>query len=132
MPAIVDLNMLTTVELIDLIIQVSRTFGNFVNIERIARGVPAEIGRNENTSLTISPNPAAEYIEICLERCATLSKCGTSKNVDIKIYNTLGECVLTVGIQNFEPLQRIDVSQLPVGLYFIQIGNYSEKFMVVR
>ncbi len=51
MPAIEDLNKLTTVELIDLIIQVSRTYGNLVNIERIARGVPTEIGRNENTIL---------------------------------------------------------------------------------
>lgn len=51
MPAIEDLNKLTTVELIDLIIQVSRSYGNLVNIERIARGVPTEIGRNENTIL---------------------------------------------------------------------------------
>lgn len=50
-PAIEDLNKLTTVELIDLIIQVSKTFGNLVNIERIARGVPTEIGKNENTLL---------------------------------------------------------------------------------
>jgi hypothetical protein len=39
---------------------------------------------------------------------------------------------LIVGVQNIEPLQRIDISHLPVGLYFIQIGNYTEKFMVVR
>ncbi len=34
------------------------------------------------------------------------------------------------------PLQegnhRIDISNLPIGLYFIQIGDYSEKFVVVR
>ena len=48
-PAIEDLNKLSTVELIELIIQVSKSFGNLVNIERIARGVPTEIGRNENT-----------------------------------------------------------------------------------
>lgn len=34
------------------------------------------------------------------------------------------------------PLQqgnyRIDVSHLPFGLDFIQIGDYSEKFVVVR
>jgi len=28
--------------------------------------------------------------------------------------------------------ERIDISYLPVGLYFIQIGNYTEKFIVVR
>jgi hypothetical protein len=54
MPAIEDLNKLTTVELIDLIIQVSRSYGNLVNIERIARGVPTEIGRNENNRKKIN------------------------------------------------------------------------------
>jgi len=48
-PAIEDLNKLSTLELIELIIQVSKSFGNLVNIERIARGMPTEIGRNENT-----------------------------------------------------------------------------------
>jgi len=61
---------------------------------------------------------------------------------EIKIYTPLGECVMTVGVelalpknewaQHSMPLHRINISQLPVGLYFIQIGNYSEKFMVVR
>jgi hypothetical protein len=75
----------------------------------------------------ISPNPASEYIEI-----QPSEGFEPSEGYATKIYNTFGECVLTVGIQNFEPLQRIDISHLPVGLYFIQIGNYTEKFMVVR
>ena len=50
----------------------------------------------------------------------------------IKIYNTFGECVKTVGANHYLPLQRIDISHLPVGLCFIHIGNYTEKFMVVR
>jgi len=29
-------------------------------------------------------------------------------------------------------LKRIDISNLPVGIYFIQIGNYLQKFMVVK
>ncbi|GEM_PF-5425025 len=81
----------------------------------------------------LAPNPASEYIEINLERCATLSKCGTSEGSEIKIYNTFGECVVNyeLKITNYENT-RIDISHLPVGLYFIQIGNYLEKFMVVR
>jgi hypothetical protein len=27
---------------------------------------------------------------------------------------------------------RMNIEHLPVGIYFIQIGNYSEKFMVVK
>jgi len=30
------------------------------------------------------------------------------------------------------PLQRIDISNLPIGVYFIKIGNYTQKFMVVK
>lgn len=81
-----------------------------------------------------SPNPASEYIEISFERYATLSKCGTSEGNAIKIYNTFGELVLS-DVQHLGDvghLKRIDISHLPVGIYFIQIGNYSEKFMVVR
>jgi hypothetical protein len=81
-----------------------------------------------SNEIIISPNPASEYIEIIKPSEGFEPSEGSAT----KIYNTFGECVLTVGIQNFEPLQRIDISQLPVGLYFIQIGNYSEKFMVVR
>jgi hypothetical protein len=71
---------------------------------------------------------SAEYIEIIKPSEGFEPSEGSAT----KIYNTLGECVMTVGIQNFEPLQRIDISHLPVGIYFIQIGNYSQKFMVVK
>jgi photosystem II stability/assembly factor-like uncharacterized protein len=84
-----------------------------------------------NKDIKISPNPATDYIEINLDNViASPDKSGRSNL--IKIYNTYGECVKTVGANNYLPLQRIDISHLPVGLYFIQIGNYSEKFMVVR
>lgn len=61
-PAIEDLNKLNTLELIELIGQLSRNYGNLVNIERIARGVPTEIGRSENT--LIIPNNIEKYGEI--------------------------------------------------------------------
>jgi hypothetical protein len=37
-----------------------------------------------------------------------------------------------VGANNYLPLQRIDISHLPVGVYFIQIDIYTKKLMVVR
>jgi len=79
------------------------------------------------SNIIISPNPASDYIEINLDK-VILSE---AKN-PVKIYNSFGECVMTVGVHCNEPLQRIDISHLPAGLYFIHIGNYSEKFMVVR
>jgi hypothetical protein len=40
---------------------------------------------------------------------------------EIEIFNIFGECVLTVETQNFVSLQRIDVSTLPAGIYFLRI-----------
>ena len=78
--------------------------------------------------LFISPNPASEYIDI-MQPSEGLKP---SEGSEIKIYNTFGECVIFVETQDFASLQRINISHLPVGLYFIQIGDYSEKFVVMR
>jgi glutamine amidotransferase-like uncharacterized protein len=81
----------------------------------------------------LKPNPASDYIEINLERCQTLSKCQTS---EIKIFNIFGECLIELpDVQHLGDvghLKRIDISHLPVGLYFIKIGNYTDKFVLVR
>ena len=93
------------------------------------------IGNNSSISenksnLKIAPNPASEYVEISLDRWSPPARWTPSA---IKIYNTYGECVknLSPSLSEGEG-ERIDISNLPVGLYFIQIGNYSEKFVVVR
>ncbi len=80
----------------------------------------------------IYPNPARDYIEINFERWSPPSRWTPSGSDEIKIYNSLAELVLTVETKNFSSLQRIDISHLPVGIYFIQIGNYTEKFVVAR
>ena len=49
-----------------------------------------------------------------------------------KIYNNFGECVMTVETKNISSLQHIEISYLPNGIYFIQIGEYSKSFVVVR
>ncbi len=76
--------------------------------------------------LFISPNPASDYIEI---RQA-------SEGLGIKIINCYGQCVLNLqDVQHLGDvghLKRIDISRLPIGMYFIRIGNYSEKFIIVR
>jgi hypothetical protein len=48
---------------------------------------------------------------------------------EIKIYNDMGECVMTVGTGRDLSLQRIDISQLPAGVYFVIIGDKSAKFV---
>jgi acetyl esterase/lipase len=82
----------------------------------------------EFTKLIVSPNPASEYIEI--RQPSEGFK--PSEGSELIIYNNFGKCVMTVETKNFSSLQHINISHLPIGLYFIQIGNYSQKFMVVR
>ncbi len=73
--------------------------------------------------LTILPNPAMDYIEI------NFDDFNLTEAKELKIYNTLGECVMIIGaIQEF-PLQPIDVSHLPAGVYFIRNGTATGMFV---
>jgi outer membrane protein assembly factor BamB len=85
---------------------------------------------NDNRISTISPNPSSDFIEISLERCRLSAGCTPS---DIKIYNIYGKCLYNYEsrITKYEDV-RIDISHLHIGLYFIQIGDYTDKFLVVR
>ena len=95
----------------------------------------------EEMTMNIIPNPAEDFIEVNFERCPTSPRCRTSNKIEI--YNVLGECVknLTPNLRHTPtPLERgigegvlkVDVSDLPVGLYFIKIGDFSKMFVVVR
>lgn len=84
---------------------------------------PVSVEEVSNVSnILINPNPASDYIQITQ----------TSQDSEIKIYNTLGKCVMTVEAKNFSSQHRIDISNLTAGLYFISLGNHSEKLMIVR
>lgn len=77
----------------------------------------------DESILTI-PNPASDFIEITGIGNHTLK--GMVDN-NINIYNTLGECILSVETQNFLSQQRINISHLPVGVYYIKIINNKGK-----
>jgi len=85
-------------------------------------GVTDEGSRRE--ALAISPNPASEYIEIA----------EPSEGLRVRIYNSLGECVINYesGITNYELGIRIDVSNLPVGAYYLRMSNMTCKFVIAR
>ncbi len=78
----------------------------------------------------IYPNPASDFIEISLKRCPTSSRCRTSE--DICIFNSYGEKVLSEKAVPANSKQRISISNLPAGVYYMKIGNLVEKFIVVR
>ncbi|MCX7737162.1 MAG: hypothetical protein N2319_10670 [Candidatus Kapabacteria bacterium] len=82
--------------------------------------------------ILISPNPASDYIEI---NCDVESGLRPVSANEINIYNILGECVLSTPALRATPHEgifRIDISNLPNGSYFINVGNYYGKFMVLR
>jgi hypothetical protein len=88
--------------------------------------------------ISISPNPASEYIEINFERCPASAGCRTSEI--IQIYNVLGECVKRPIPETLYPKPkghtpnpsqegnvRVDISDLPVGVYFVRISDKIKK-----
>ncbi|MBS3999049.1 MAG: T9SS type A sorting domain-containing protein [Desulfobulbaceae bacterium] len=53
----------------------------------------------------------------------------------MKIFNTLGECVIEFAdvqhLGDVGHLQRIDVSNLSRGVYYVRIGNRTQMFVKV-
>ena len=80
----------------------------------------------DNTSFRIYPNPASDYLEI--SSINPTLKLGVDEGLDIRIFNTLGEIVMSLE-QTSPSVQRIDISNLSPGIYFIKIGNKVEKFV---
>ncbi len=105
------------------------------NYVRMVRDIGSTSGIEEQGRLEekikIFPNPASEYIEISLDRWTPSGRWSPS---EIKIYNSFVKCIMSVvvGAIHELPLQRIYISHLPNGLYFIQIGNYSQKFVIKK
>ena len=87
--------------------------------------------------ISISPNPAKEYIEI--EFSSPRLKPWVAGEDAIKIYNLLGECVLSTSegvrthplIPSQEGNIRIDVSGLPPGVYFVRLGDWTGRFVKI-
>lgn len=75
----------------------------------------------------ITPNPASEYIEI---NSPSIKRGSGGVSDHFKIYNTFGECISSTPSGGGQ--SRIDISQLPNGMYLIRIGAYSDRFMVLR
>lgn len=87
---------------------------------------PTTVAATEPIDLYVRPNPANDYIEISGNFNPTLIQ-GHEGKLDIKIFNILG---VVVGQSSFiDGNNRIDVSHLPAGLYYVRIGDYAQKFI---
>lgn len=76
----------------------------------------------------ITPNPASDYIEIS---SPSIKRGPGGESEEIKIYNTFCECVFTLGAEQAMPLQKIDVSGLAPGVYFVRMGDRVCKFVKI-
>jgi photosystem II stability/assembly factor-like uncharacterized protein len=86
-----------------------------------------EDGDRSEDSIKIFPNPACDFIEI---NVGNRQACSLQR--EIKIYNTIGECVmhLTPTLSEGEGA-RIDVSGLPPGIYFVRVGDRVSKIIKI-
>ncbi len=91
-------------------------------------GITSVGNKSEINRFEIFPNPASEYIEIRQPE----ENINFAGNFDLKILNTNGESVMAIKANLAQSLKRIDISHLPVGVYFIQFGEYVGKLIVVK
>jgi hypothetical protein len=89
----------------------------------ILSGIVGIMDSEFESGFSVSPNPASDYIEI------NPGNVILSEAKDLKIYNSLGECVINyeLRITNYE-MVRIDISKLQRGIYFLRIGDSVRKF----
>ena len=71
------------------------------------------VQRKNKEKLNVYPNPVSNVLTI-----------GNAENEDFQIHNLLGQMVLSG-----KNTQRIDVSELPKGAYFLKIGTQQTKFV---
>ena len=80
-------------------------------------GVGLEEQNGRNTHMTLYPNPAVDRLNVSL-----------SQNAEIVIYNMMGQVIRTMDGQ--VGANTIDLSGLNSGVYFINAGSDTQKFIV--
>jgi WD40 repeat protein len=85
-----------------------------------------------NSQISISPNPAKDYIEINLDAIAAINPTlqrGVDEGCVIQIFDMLGTVVAS--IHPMTGSHRMNIENLAPGIYFIKIGNRVEKFVKI-
>ena len=72
---------------------------------------------SHNTKMEVYPNPASDKVSVTL-----------NQNAEIVIYNIMGQVVYTVN--GHAGINLIDVNSLSNGVYFINAGTETQKFVV--
>jgi photosystem II stability/assembly factor-like uncharacterized protein len=75
-------------------------------------------------TININPNPASDYITIQIQPSEGLEP---TEGYKVQVFDMLG--IEVVQLPLIEGNNRIDISNLPPGFYFIKIGDRVEKFV---
>jgi agmatine deiminase len=89
---------------------------------------PASVADFTGVEIAISPNPASEYIEININ--PTVNR-WVDEDVEIKIFNTLGESVMSESTHPMTPSHLMNLESLPRGVYYLRIGNQTKMFVKI-
>jgi len=92
----------------------------FFCLDNIVSSFPLSISTKEKNNFAVFPNPASNFITV---------KKINQENEIINIYNSLGELVKSNS--SFNEINRIDVSDLPKGIYYVNLSlqNKNQKFI---
>ena len=80
----------------------------------------ANVGVQEvehNNHITVYPNPAVGSVNVTL-----------NKSAEVTVYNIMGQAVMTV--EGRAGVNTLDISSLTSGIYFVNAGNDTQKFIV--
>jgi hypothetical protein len=86
--------------------------------------IPTSITENRtkvNKKILVYPNPAGDYIKITIDK--------PSEGSELEIYDVLGERVFSKSIHPMTLRHRMNIANLPSGVYFVRIGAQVEKFV---
>ncbi len=75
----------------------------------------------EELQFSIYPNPAREYVSILIDKL---------EKYDLKIINSIGQTIIKRSIEY--PANDIDVSILPIGLYYLKLSDDHGRYKVKR
>ncbi|MDT3738687.1 MAG: T9SS type A sorting domain-containing protein [Candidatus Kapabacteria bacterium] len=80
----------------------------------------------ENLDILITPNPADDFITI-----HTSESLQPSEGYKVQIFDLLGIEIISESIHPMTTSHRMNIENLPAGVYFIRIGGKVEKFVKI-
>ncbi len=96
-----------------------------IKVTVIPKGIVAGVNENSIESyFSIQPNPASEFINLKINNEASPIAAGK-----VQIFDILGMEVMSEVVSPMTGSHRMNLSGLPVGVYYIRIGDKVEKFV---